>query len=153
LEVAKLSEALASTTGKADPEEAFLTGLMHDIGRLALWKLPARLTADYSTIVDQGCEPMFAETLLASFDHTVAGREVMRRWNLPPHMVQAVELHHQPERCESILTQVLYLAEHCSGSQEDIPSMARFKLAVDRSGIDQQQLNALSGTRSPFGEW
>jgi putative nucleotidyltransferase with HDIG domain len=153
LEVAKLAEALARTTGKTDPEEAFLAGLMHDIGRLALWKLPAKLTADYSALVDQGCEPMFAESLLASFDHGVAGREVMRRWNLPSHMVQAVELHHQPERCDTILTQVLYLAEHCSGSQEDMPSMARFKLAIDRSGLDQVQLNALSGTRSPFVEW
>jgi len=153
LEVAKLSEALARTTGNADPEEAFLAGLVHDIGRLALWKLPAKLTTQYAALTDMGCEPMFAETLLASFDHTVAGREVMERWNLPKHLIEAVELHHQPERSESILTQVLYLAEHCSGSQEDIPSMARFKTAIDRTGLDQAQLNALQGSSSPLADW
>lgn len=153
LEVAKLSEALARTTGNADPEEAFLAGLVHDVGRLALWKLPAKLTAQYAALTEQGCEPMFAETLLASFDHTVAGREVMLRWNLPPHMIRSVELHHQPERCDSILTQVLYLAEHCSGSQEDMPSMARFKIAMERTGLDQAQLNALHGSASPLADW
>lgn len=153
LEVAKLSEALARTTGKADPEEAFLAGLVHDIGRLALWKLPSKLTTQYAALTEAGCEPMFAETLLASFDHTVAGREVMERWNLPKHMVEAVELHHQPERCDSILTQVLYLAEHCSGSQEDIPSMARFKIAIERTGLDHAQLNALHESGRPLAGW
>ncbi|MCC6392826.1 MAG: HDOD domain-containing protein [Bryobacterales bacterium] len=144
MEVARIAESLARQTRKVEPEEAFLTGLMHDIGRLALWKLPSRLTAQYTALLDHGCEPMFAEVLLCGFDHCSAGREVMRHWGLPDRLGEAVEYHHQPERSDSVLAQVLYLADHCSGSQEDLPSMARFRHARESLGLTSEQLRAVS---------
>jgi len=144
MEVARIAELLARQTRKAEPEEAFLAGLIHDIGRLALWKLPARLTAHHTALLDHGCEPMFAEVLLCGFDHCSAGREVMRHWGLPDRLAEAVEYHHQPEQSDSVLAQVLYLADHCSGSQEDLPSMARLRHARERLGLTSEQLRAIS---------
>lgn len=152
MEVARLAEALARDSGKHCPDEAFLCGLIHDVGRLALWKLPARLTQQYTTLLQNGCEPMFAETILAGFDHTVAGREVAKRWALPAALAQAVEFHHQPEQCDAILPSILYLAEHCSGSAEDLPSAARFQIALDRVGISRVKLNSLPAF-SAHGHW
>jgi putative nucleotidyltransferase with HDIG domain len=152
LEVARLAEALARDSGSANPDEAFLCGLLHDVGRLALWKLPGKLTNQYTTLLQNGCEAMFAETILAGFDHTVAGREVMQRWALPPAFAAAVEFHHQPEQSEAILPSILYLAEHCSGSAEDLPSAARFQIALDRVGVSRQKLNALPAF-SAHGQW
>ncbi len=143
-EVARIAESLARQSGKVEPEEAFLTGLMHDIGRLALWKLPSRLTARYSALLGHGCEPMFAEVLLCGFDHCPAGREVMRHWGLPDRLAEAVEFHHQPERSDSDLARVLYLAEHLSGAQEDLPSMARFCQSRDGLGLTSEQLCSIS---------
>jgi putative nucleotidyltransferase with HDIG domain len=147
MEVARMAESLARETGKVEREEAFLTGLMHDIGRLALWKLPSRLTAQYTALLDHGCEPMFAETLLCGFDHCSAGGEVMRHWRLPERLAEAVEYHHQPERSDSMLAQVLYLAEHCSGTQEDLPSLARVHHAQERLGLTSEELSAMSSTQ------
>ena len=143
MEVARLADLLARDGGHTCPDEAFLGGLLHDVGRLALWKLPARLTNYYSALLQNGCEPMFAETILAGFDHTVAGREVALRWGLPESLATAIEFHHQPEQCPTALASILYLAEHCSGSAEDLPSAARFEHALERSGVTRQKLNSL----------
>ncbi len=148
LEVARLAESLARTTGKVDPDEAFLVGLMHDVGRLALWKLHAKLSVQYAMLLDQGCEPMFAETVLCGFDHTQAGKEVGRHWRLPENLATALEYHHQPERTDSLLAQVIYLAEHCSGSHEDLPSFARLRTALEKTGLEESLLHALPGTSS-----
>ncbi|MBL8174139.1 MAG: HDOD domain-containing protein [Bryobacterales bacterium] len=152
MEVARLAEALARDSAKAAPDEAFLCGLIHDVGRLALWKLPARLTQQYTTLLQNGCEPMFAETILAGFDHTVAGREVAKRWALPDALAHAVEFHHQPEQSDEILPSILYLAEHCSGSAEDLPSAARFQIALDRIGISRHKINSLPAFAA-HGQW
>ncbi|MFN7936870.1 MAG: HDOD domain-containing protein [Bryobacteraceae bacterium] len=152
MEVARLAEALARESGKTSSDEAFLCGLLHDVGRLALWKLPVRLTSQYTTLLQNGCEPMFAETILAGFDHTVAGREVALRWALPQSIAHAIEFHHQPEQTDDALASLLYLAEHCSGSAEDLPSATRFQIALDRAGVTRQGLNALPAF-SAHGQW
>lgn len=152
MEVARLAESLARESGRACPDEAFLAGLIHDVGRLALWKLPGRFTNLYANLLQQGCEPMFAETILAGFDHTVAGREVVLRWALPVGLAHAVEFHHQPEQTDAVLPAILFLAEHCSGSAEDLPSAARFEIALERSGVTRAQLNSLPAF-SALGQW
>jgi HD-like signal output (HDOD) protein len=148
LEVARMAEVLSRTSGKAEPEEAFLAGLMHDVGRLAIWKLPIKNTTQYATLLEQGGEAMFAETLLCGFDHTLAGKEVLQHWRMSSSLINAVTHHHQPERSESTLTHLLYLAEHCSGSNEDLPSLARLNRALEKTGIDQQQLSMLTSPQS-----
>ncbi|MBL8213223.1 MAG: HDOD domain-containing protein [Bryobacterales bacterium] len=148
LEVARMAEVLSRTSGKADPEEAFLAGLMHDVGRLAIWKLPVKNTTQYATLLEQGGEAMFAETLLCGFDHTLAGKEVLQHWRMSQSLISAITYHHQPERNDSNLTHLLYLAEHCSGSNEDLPSLARLNRALEKTGIDQQQLGMLATPQS-----
>lgn len=148
LDIACLAESLARKTGKADPSEAFLAGLLHDVGRLVLWNLPSVRTARYTALLDVGCEPMLAELLLFGFDHTLAGREAMRAWRLPETFAEAIEFHHHPERCQSGLAQVLYLAEHTSGSDEDTPSMARLQLALKHLGLRRAPLTPLETVQS-----
>ncbi len=151
LEVARFTEALARASGKADPEEAFLTGLIHDVGRLALWKLPANVSARYRQLLDQGCEPLFAEVLLCGFDHAAAGADVARHWRLPPAISEAIENHHQPERTNSPLACLLYLSEHWSGANEDLPSLARLHIALGQTSLTKTDLDRVKA--KPTLEW
>lgn len=132
LVMARFTERLAQLCGRLDPHEAFLAGLVHDIGRLALQKLPREYVADYQRIIEGGCEPVFAETLLCGFEHGAIGAEVLRSWTFPAHVIEAVLHHHRPELGDSLLASALYLAESLSGSQEDIVSPARMDLAYAR---------------------
>lgn len=142
LEVSQLAEYLAAATGRLSPDEAFLAGLVHDVGRLTLATSPGEDVLAYARMLEQGCEPVFAEMVLCGFDHGHAGAGVLRCWSFPEHLVQAVEDHHRPEQSDSELAAILYLAEFWSGSDEDLPSACRLRAALERSGLSWDDLLA-----------
>jgi putative nucleotidyltransferase with HDIG domain len=80
-----------------DPEELFICGLLHDIGKLALEQC---LPKSYARVV-QACNSQAGniaeyERQILGLDHTVAGRRLMQQWHLPETVEQTVWLHHQP---------------------------------------------------------
>lgn len=131
LETARLAELAARRSGKAHPEEAFLAGLVHDVGRLALGKLGGSV---YSRLLEEGCEPVVAEVFLFGREHGAAGAEILRLWNFPEHLTAAVEAHHEPEAGAVPLAAILYLAEHRTDSKEAPPAPARLRQAETAAG-------------------
>lgn len=95
--VAVASRQLAAETTHLgiDPSDAFVAGLLHDLGKVALdavfpkaYARVAMLAADsYGDIAD-------AERQLLGVDHTVAGRRIAERWNLPAQLQEVIWLHH-----------------------------------------------------------
>jgi putative nucleotidyltransferase with HDIG domain len=140
LEVSQLAEGLAATSRKVSPEETFLAGLVHDVGRLTLATAQGEDVLAYARMLEQGCEPVFAEMVLCGFDHGRAGAAILRFWSFPEHLVQAVEAHHHPEHSDSELAAILYLAEFWSGSDEDLSSACRLRAAFQRTGLTWDDL-------------
>jgi len=140
LEVSQLAEFLARECRRVPPEEAFLAGLVHDVGRLALQTAQGEDVIAYTRMLEQGCEPVFAEMVLCGFDHGRAGAEVLRFWSFPEHLAQAVADHHHPEHSDSDLAAIIYLAEFWTGSEEDLPSGSRVRGALKRAGLDWESL-------------
>jgi len=134
LEAARRCEYMAAAVGGIHPDEAFLAGLVHDVGRLAIWGMPAEAVTVYARLLEQGCEPVLAEMFLFGFDHGEMGAEILRLWNFPRHMVEAVGLHHQPERSASPLAGLLHLAEIEIAPAEAPPSTLRAQAARERAG-------------------
>lgn len=135
LEIASVAENVARKARLEQPQEAYFAGLVHDIGRLAFFALPRPLSARYTSLMQRDVEATFAELLLCGFDHALAGGEIARQWLLPEDLVEAVAKHHEPEHARGPLASVLFLAEHWSGSQEDLPSLARLNAALDRLSL------------------
>ncbi|MCR4418996.1 MAG: HDOD domain-containing protein [Clostridia bacterium] len=78
-------------------EEAFVAGLLHDIGKLVLSQYVGETYAQIWERVTQERLPfMEAERATLGFDHAQAGGLVAEKWNLPEALVEAVSLHHQP---------------------------------------------------------
>ncbi len=140
LEIAELCDRLAGATEDLNPAEAFLAGLVHDVGRLAIELAPEQATAFYHRLVAANCEVTVADQLLMGFDHGAAGAEVLRAWMFPPHLIDAIEYHHRPECATSALAQVIYLAEFWTDTEEDVPSRARLDNCLRQMGITSQQL-------------
>lgn len=94
--VAAASRLLASSAG-FDPSEAFSAGLLHDIGKLVLG---IRLGDTYWSMLDEARidRRSAAEVELQSFGchHGVVGGWLLQLWRLPPNLVDAVALHHEP---------------------------------------------------------
>ena len=100
------------------PDEAFLSGLLHDIGQLVIWvngrddhkellrhaKAPSRFIPAYET--------------QSGVSHAAVGAWLLDHWNLSSFMVDAVLYHHEePKRIETALplVQIVYAANLLSG--------------------------------------
>jgi putative nucleotidyltransferase with HDIG domain len=135
LEAAQVAERLASLAGRIDPGEAFLLGLLHDVGKLAISLLSTELNDALTRLSAGGCQISAAELVLCGFDHAEAGAEVLRHWNFAAELVSAVRHHHQPERSDSRLAAILYLTEFWIDSEEDLPSNSRLSRALSIANL------------------
>jgi HD-like signal output (HDOD) protein len=142
IEAAEVTERIATITGSVDPGEAFLAGLLHDSGKLAITLLPGDVNEAMDRLVSRGCQPTTAELVLCGFDHADASAEVMRNWRFSDELIEAVRVHHQPERSSSKLASILYLTEFWTDSEEDLPSHARLEYALQSLGLTREVLHS-----------
>jgi hypothetical protein len=70
---------------------------------------------------------------------------------LPETMVSAIRQHHRPEKAESSLAYLLYIAEDLSGSEEDLPSLIRLEASVKGIGLALDDVSDY--TVSALGGW
>ncbi|MEE8583973.1 MAG: HDOD domain-containing protein [Acidobacteriota bacterium] len=98
LAVALVSRWLARKKGYRGTEEAFVAGLLHDIGKAVLdLNLPDHYQEVVQLVYNEGATFLQAENRLLGFDHAEVGTIVVRKWNLAPALQEAVRLHHDPE--------------------------------------------------------
>lgn len=78
-------------------EEAFIGGLLHDIGKSVLGvKFPDHYaTIQRATYNEQGLS-LDLELESFGFDHAMVGEALVSRWNLAPSLQAAVRWHHDP---------------------------------------------------------
>ncbi|WP_459942397.1 MULTISPECIES: HDOD domain-containing protein [Deferrisoma] len=79
----------ARRTRGGDPEEAFLAGLFHDVGK-------GVIALRFPRVYDEpaGVE---GEAKALGFDHGELGRVLLERWELPGALAEAVGSHHADE--------------------------------------------------------
>ncbi|HSR70028.1 MAG TPA: HDOD domain-containing protein [Acidobacteriota bacterium] len=91
------SEALADRLGHKNAKEAFLAGLLHDIGKLVLLKWDRQ---KYDAVLKEARdreEPLLAvEERILGAGHTWVAKTLMEHWHFPDSIRNAAWLHHQP---------------------------------------------------------
>jgi putative nucleotidyltransferase with HDIG domain len=97
LGTAILSRRLARSTGFGNPEQAYLAGLLHDIGYLVNFVLAPQ---QMRSILDQGSrERVFAgaiEHAALGFTHCQTGELLARKWHFSPEIIEVIRCHHNP---------------------------------------------------------
>jgi putative nucleotidyltransferase with HDIG domain len=142
LDVAQIAETIAGDMPLGiDPAQAFLAGLIHDIGRLSFAIMPVAFQERFHRLTDGGCPVVEVETCLSGRSHAEVGAETLAQWNFPPEIVEAVRFHHRPERSALPLTALLYLSELLADSEEDLPSWVRTNTALRLTGVSMQWLS------------
>lgn len=92
-----IARILAAHSNMAQTEQLFVSGMLHDIGRLVLYKyfpLYAKLTimeAEQSAIA-----LLKAEQKILGCSHAHLGKKLLNKWKLPLSLVDNVFYHHNP---------------------------------------------------------
>jgi putative nucleotidyltransferase with HDIG domain len=97
LACAALAQAIAAATRQANPETAFVAGLMHDIGRVILFKQASRHMAVAMRQAMAERTPLVAvEQAVLGFSHADLGGMLLAKWQFPAHLEHMVRDHHTP---------------------------------------------------------
>ncbi len=95
--VAAIVRVLATEWRFKGVDNAFLSGLMHDVGKLLSMQVGEisyeKMDAEQLAKADQ---IHVLEREKTGYDHAVLGGYVMRSWKLPTEVCQIVSWHHQP---------------------------------------------------------
>lgn len=94
LEVAIASRMIAEKIGYESPEEAFVAGLLHDIGVLILESSFPEEFKRIWKLVESGEKQALVEQRTWGTNHAKAGQFLMDQWNIPKKLGEAIGAHH-----------------------------------------------------------
>ncbi len=100
ISVAVFSKTLAPHTS-CDPEEGYLAGLLHDIGKMVLYLHNPK---DYEKVIEkvenESEEFVEAEEELFQFTHADAGHYLLEKWKFTDTLKNTVLYHHEDQHIE-----------------------------------------------------
>ncbi|MFZ5639737.1 MAG: HDOD domain-containing protein [Bacillota bacterium] len=110
---ATAAKIIARKTGFPMTEQAFLAGLLHDIGKLVMMNF---LKDEYTMVVEktntEEINLIRAETEVLGIDHAQLGKMLAEKWNLPDILKEPIAGHHKPKPDSEhlMITQIVHLA-------------------------------------------
>lgn len=124
LSVAVLSKEIARQTQYHDPEEAYIAGLLHDVGKVLLDVQGIRSYGDFIQELFISTDLVIEkERSLLGLGHDDVGAFFCSLWKLPEKLILAVKYHHQPfehldlNRDELLLISIVSLANFLCWTQ------------------------------------
>lgn len=107
--VATTSRLVSLVCGRAAPDEAFMAGLLHDLG---LVLIDLNLRTHFCRVLqrlDRHKETVDIERKILTFDHTEIGEFVAGHWNFSEAVTASIRHHHQPQQYAGPARDVIYV--------------------------------------------
>ncbi len=105
------AKALGAAIGGPPAERLFVAGMLHDIGRLVLFKKLPHAATEAIYYAQANLMPLYeAERDVIGFTHAEVGSLLMREWKFPDELTRIVKCHHEPltsqDKTEAAIIQV-----------------------------------------------
>jgi len=148
------ARALAIARHMPQPEKYFVAGLLHDLGRLVLFRqAPAKAAEVFALYKSRRMLLRNAEREVLGFDHAQIGMELARYWNYPASLGQSVAYHHQPMEAglHQLGSSVVHVADYLVHAMQMGNSGERFVPPLDlraweRLGLSTDMLDSVMKT-------
>ena len=123
LAVGVCSKALASAARLPEAGEAFVAGMVHDIGLLVLRQVyPDKMKGVIEKCARDGVNYCATEREIIGADHQLFGNALAGRWKFPPGLRNTIAYHHDPSSLQpefQKIAAVVYIADAiCCGAQQ-----------------------------------
>lgn len=91
------ASALSKRLGMRRAEDAYVIGILHDIGKIVLLTLhPETMKGIARHCSSRRISKNLLEGLLLGVGHATVGALMLRQWNLPEQLLVPIHYHHQP---------------------------------------------------------
>ncbi len=141
-----VARLLAERVDDVVPDEAFLGGVVHDVGKLFILDYD---TANYAQLLSN-CKMHHltaAEVDTYGMPHTAVGRRCGQDWGLPDEIVDVIGCHHETETADfgGTLVQIVFAGNHLTvnwfeeaeAEFSDTEILARAQVEIDSDHLEQ----------------
>ena len=108
-----VARVIGAFKNMADTEQLFVSGLLHDIGKLIAFKYyPEHAREAINLAITSGSSVYETEKRTVGLNHTQIGRYLLRKWCLPSELATNIVYHHNPSRSlDPIKSGIIQLAD------------------------------------------
>ena len=108
------AEIIATKLNIQDRSFLFMSGLLHDIGKLLIFRNVSQIDSQkiIAEVKESGCFVEIEKKILG-FTHCEIGSELLSRWNIPEEIIECVREHHNSDS-NSVNVKIIKLANYAS---------------------------------------
>lgn len=127
-----------------NPEEAYIAGLLRDIGKTILNEHMAK---EYKEILkkieEEEISFLDGEKEVLGFDHAEIGERVALKWDLPPSLVEAIGYHHTPDLASlnPTLVSIVHIADAITMMMGIGLGLDGLQYNISQTALDNLNLN------------
>ena len=151
LAVAVTSKNIAQQAGLESPDNCFVGGLLHDVGKVILAQYFQDLFVKVWTRMQQEYVSFHeAELSELPVDHAKIGAYLAERWALPQGLIDGLRWHHefQPDIPNANFVMIIYLANLLVNSYDDNPDCA-----IDMNAMHPEAVKFLMSQLKDTADW
>jgi putative nucleotidyltransferase with HDIG domain len=123
-------------------EEAFLGGLLHDVGHAVILQGLCEMEKKHKLAL-----PRSAMTRLAETHHTRVGSRLIEQWGLSPRLAEVIARHHEVVKKPSANLAIIHLADTIAYAEPRNIEMLEQDEVIAALGLGRPLLETLTGKR------
>ncbi len=144
-----LARRLAQASGSLSDERMFVGGLLHDVGKLIIFKKLPAASVEAMIHSQTNLIPLYmTEREILGFDHSQAGALLAQAWSLPDFLQELIGGHHSTQNFSSREAAIIHLADFLAigmvyADKGSIILPLLNKSAMGMTGIPPEKLMAI----------